>query len=137
MPTLPQDAALIQALTRLATIAHEPREEDMDPADCFGYDTEEENRAAVVRVRTLAARTPWGWCCVETTATYAGHTAVVYLGACSYKSEQDFRDCDEGTQAYEACAALLGVLRDTEAAGKRAAEALVQLRQQLALMADF
>ena len=33
----------------------------------------------------------WAWCTVKLTASYGGLTGVDYLGACSYASEDDFR----------------------------------------------
>ena len=34
----------------------------------------------------------WQWCNVEVNATYKGLEASAYLGACSYKDEDDFRE---------------------------------------------
>jgi hypothetical protein len=42
----------------------------------------------------LASGNPWAWCTVKITAEWRGYTGVDYLGCCSYKSEEDFKnDC--------------------------------------------
>ena len=68
--------------------------EDTHPRDHFGYDTKEENDAAVAHVLALAERTEWGWCTVEVRAEFAGMVGNDYLGGCSYESERDF--CQPG-----------------------------------------
>lgn len=37
---------------------------------------------------------PWSWCTVRVTVELNGLKGVDYLGCCSYKSEQNFIDCD-------------------------------------------
>lgn len=70
--------------------------EDSDPRDHFGYDTEEENRAAAEDIRSeLNSGNEWAWFCAKVTASVeiAGQTftGVDYLGGCSYADESAFR----------------------------------------------
>jgi len=50
----------------------------------------------------LNARGSWAWCCVKVTAKFDRFEEDVYLGCCSYESEEDFKSggyyddlCDE------------------------------------------
>lgn len=127
MPMTNARHRLVAKLAKLATVTHVPEPEDDDPVDHFGYDTEAQNREAAAYVRQLADRTEWGWCVVKTTATYADFSASVYLGGCSYLGEEDFIRCDDGTQVYEACAALLDKIIDAKHRGQSAAHILTTL----------
>ena len=39
----------------------------------------------------LRAGNPWAWCCVKVTAKFDRFEEDVYLGVCSYESEEDFK----------------------------------------------
>lgn len=78
-------------LARLATIEIVLHDEDSDPIDHFGYDTEAENQEAAAFVRDLANRSQWGWCVVEVIASYGGMVGRDVLGGCSYESEDAFK----------------------------------------------
>ena len=44
----------------------------------------------------LEAGNVWAWCCVKVTAEWQGFKGTDYLGACSYESEEQFMDTEEG-----------------------------------------
>ncbi len=59
----------------------------------------------------------WAWCTVKVTATYKGHEGTDYLGGCSYKSENDFKEVggyyeDMKIAAFNDLIASLEALRD-------------------------
>jgi hypothetical protein len=115
------DAKIIRNLVIRATSAHQALVEDHPPEDDFDDDQAAE-------VRALMTTTPWGWCCVKTTAIYEGFQASVYLGGCSYASADAFLAENNETQTYEACAQLLADMRSLVERGKQAAAALRGLR---------
>ncbi len=45
--------------------------------------------------KELAQGNEWAWCIVVVKAHYAGFEGQDTLGACSYKSKQDFIDCND------------------------------------------
>lgn len=54
-------------------------------------DDKEDEKCALAIEASLRAGNLWAWCTVEVRATYKGFSASDYLGACSYKSERDFK----------------------------------------------
>lgn len=64
-------------------------EEDTDPK-LLGYDP-----IVAEGISRLAERSPWGWCVVKVTAKWRDYEGTVYLGGCSYESEEDFRTDSE------------------------------------------
>lgn len=43
-------------------------------------------------IRDLMSGNQWAWCCVKVTAEWNGFRGVDYLGCCSYKDEEDFKE---------------------------------------------
>lgn len=114
--------ALIAKLIKLAAVSHSAEPEDIQPEDSFQFPEH------VAGAKELARQSLWGWCCVKTTAEYAGFKGVTHLGACSYESADNFVDHEGQTQTYEACAALLDVLLEAKRRGGRASQVLSTLR---------
>ena len=73
----------------------------------------------------------WAWCCVKVTGTWVptedvSLVASAYLGACSYKSQRDFIECndyckdlkaevlDELNKKLSACAEAIECLREPQ-----------------------
>jgi hypothetical protein len=54
------------------------------PRDCF------DDEQHIKDVCELYSWTVWGWCTVKVTAKWNGIEESVYIGACSYESEDDF-----------------------------------------------
>lgn len=42
----------------------------------------------------LESGNPWAWCCAHVVVTWHGFKGEDFLGCCSYKSEEDFREPD-------------------------------------------
>lgn len=80
-------------LDSLATITVTPEQEDIAiRGNALASGDEEEDAAEEARILSeLENGNPWAWCCVKVTAAYAGLEATTYLGACSYRDEEDFR----------------------------------------------
>jgi hypothetical protein len=56
-------------------------------------DDEEDKKAEEAILRDIESGNEWAWCTAHVRVTYKGIlTADDYLGACSYPSEDDFRD---------------------------------------------
>lgn len=110
-------------------LAGEP--EDCDPADHF--DDSDEGDADVTWVHEqLSAGNQWAWFRAVVTArvTLDGQTfeGVDSLGCCSYKSEDDFRQCQYfDDMKTEARYALLASLHTAVRRGELAAVALTQV----------
>ena len=43
-------------------------------------------------IADLESGNPWAWCCAHVIVTWYGFKGEDYLGMCSYKSEEDFRE---------------------------------------------
>lgn len=114
---------IIQKLFAKAAFLHEALIEEHPPED----DGDEDQ---ILAIRALMERSIWGWCCVKTTISYNGFQAAVYLGGCSFESMDAFLESDGKAQALEACAQLLSDLRARVENGKRASEALRDLRRR-------
>ena len=74
------------------TCVHEPEH----PRDYFAYETDDENNDAVSWViEELEQGNEWAWCTARV-KVYLPQlpelTESAYLGACSYNSEEDFKD---------------------------------------------
>ena len=65
------------------------------PEGHFASGDDEDDKATCQWIRDeLAAGNPWAWCCAKVTARYKGIDGIEgasYLGGCSYRSEEDFR----------------------------------------------
>ena len=65
------------------------------PEGHFATGDDDDDRRTCQWIRDeLAAGNPWAWFCAKVTARYKGIDGiegVSYLGACSYRSEEDFR----------------------------------------------
>lgn len=61
-------------------------EETEDPKDLLG-----EQADIDFVLRELGCGNAWAWFCAEVKVTYGEESASDFLGACSYKSEEDFR----------------------------------------------
>lgn len=81
--------ALLAALRDHATITLVRHDEDEAPEGQFS----EPEDARWIRDQ-IRAGNEWAWFCAEVRAEYAGITGKDFLGACSYKSEADFREGD-------------------------------------------
>ncbi len=74
-------------LRELAVITLEREHEDMD------YKSHFDDSSAVDWIREqLQMGNRWAWCCAHVSATYGDIQTDTYLGACSYESEQDFKN---------------------------------------------
>ena len=119
---------MVAKLTKLALVIHQATEEHTPIRGNFAYGTEAEDRAAEEFTADLARRSIWGWCCVVTTAEYAGFNASTSLGCCSHESAEDFIKSDGDTQAFEACAALLDEIEASIERGAHARNVLSAVR---------
>lgn len=124
MPRSSARDKLITKLSKLATISYSAEPEDTPPEDSFQFPND------VIAAKELARRSLWGWCCVKTTAEYAGFKGITYLGACSYESADNFVDCEGQAQTYEACAALLDNIVEAKVNGQLAVQVLSKLRSR-------
>lgn len=70
------------------TISIIPEDEDFTPNDGMYADGFAESVAEMVDEHGL-----WGWCSVNVQVEFAGLTGNAYLGGCSYKGEDDFKQC--------------------------------------------
>lgn len=61
-------------------------------------------------IAQLDGGNPWAWCTVRVTAVYKSFRGTDYLGACSYKSEEDFREA--GGYFDDMCQAALADLNN-------------------------
>lgn len=121
---------MLAVLLEKAEIRHEILPEDMPPEEGFSFDED------IAACRALLRTTPWGWCCVKTTATiYDGQgnrwAASTFLGGCCYESEQAFVASEGETQAVEACVMLLAELEAQRRRGL-AAEAMAGIIRRAA-----
>ena len=86
----------LRALTRDdVTIEVTCSPEDMHPDDSFGLDDPEEQKAIVDQILADAEWNEWAWCCVRVRVSWKGFHADDYLGACSYKSKEDFIESND------------------------------------------
>ena len=70
----------------------------------------------------LDAGNAWAWAAVTVTVAWEGFEASDYLGGCSYKSEEDFRE--PGGYFDDMCAAALEALNEKVSQGRTAMERL-------------
>ncbi len=70
-----------------AKIEFEPQEEDISPADQF----DDEKTLKWVLEQYNDYGNIYAWFCAKITVKYKGYEATDYLGACSYKDENDFK----------------------------------------------
>lgn len=59
--------------------------------NCSAIDPDTDKATADWIRSELESGNPWAWCCTKVTLRFGDYTATEYLGACSYKSEADFR----------------------------------------------
>ena len=67
-----------------------PLPEDQSPEDAHDC-SEGEHLKECQRIRTEAVWNEWAWCCVEVKGYWNGLQGIAYLGACSYRNEDDFK----------------------------------------------
>lgn len=65
----------------------------------------------------LAFGNSWAWCMVKVTASIAGFVGEDTLGACSYKSQEDFVWCNWDDMRKQAFEDLKSKLAEAEAQG--------------------
>lgn len=106
--------------------------EDMPIEGSFGYDTEEENAAAVKYVRDqIDAGNPVAWCHVKVTARLGPFIACDALGGCSYASLDDLkRDLLPDMQA-ETLRGLRTSMKDAIKTAREATRLLPKLTRNL------
>lgn len=63
--------------------------EDQHPDDCFGLEPRDQKQVVEKILKDLEWN-PYAWFCAHVMARYKGFQGHDYLGACSYKNEQDF-----------------------------------------------
>ena len=67
-------------------------EEPHSPADHIATgDDEADARWVEETLKRVRSGGGWAWCCVQVRASFDEHEESDYLGACSYKSEEDFK----------------------------------------------
>lgn len=68
-------------------------DEELDPAGLFASGDDTADAELVAKIRADREWNPWAWCCVLVRVTHDEEVEDVYLGACSYKDENEFREC--------------------------------------------
>ena len=64
------------------------------PQDCFALDDETQHEVVNRILTDLDNGNEWAWCCVRVIGKYKSFKAETTLGACSYESEEHFRNDD-------------------------------------------
>lgn len=84
----------LRELTRAdVDIVISTEEEYDDPAGFFATEDEEADAAEVADIkRRVRMGDPWAWCTVVVTVSWKDQQGRTCLGACSYESEDDFRE---------------------------------------------
>jgi hypothetical protein len=75
------------------SITVEPGDEEERP-DLWTDLPEDAQNYCILALYKEQQLNPWKWCCVCVEASWQGLYYAVYLGMCSYESEQEFLLCD-------------------------------------------
>jgi hypothetical protein len=116
------DQGMIRELTEgevTFTVNAEPEHCTLEGSFCSGNAKDDAETIRAIRA-DLESGNEWAWCTVEVTATWEGWNGSEYLGACSYKSREDFMaDCYYADMKERALAELNAIIaQDAEALGK-------------------
>jgi hypothetical protein len=60
--------------------------------NCSAIDEDTDRETAEWITDQLDSGNEWAWCTVKVTASWKSHEGEAYLGGCSYKSEEDFKE---------------------------------------------